>query len=69
MYGNELDLSSPGDKHLLNQGWRSLEYYFNEVEATDKQKCILQVTAQLILAVLHLPSPKTTRRSRPIWYE
>ena len=43
MYGNELDLSSPGDKHLLNQGWRSLKYYFNEVDATDKQKCILQV--------------------------
>jgi len=69
MYGNELDLSSPGDKHLLNQGWRSLKYYFNEVEATDKQKCILQVTAPLILAVPHLQSPKTTRRSRPIWYE
>ena len=50
MYGNELDLSSPGDKHLLNQGWRSLKCYFNEVEATDKQKCILQVTAPLILA-------------------
>lgn len=42
MYGNELDLSSPGAKHLLNQGWRSLKYYSNEVEATDKQKCILQ---------------------------
>ena len=43
MYGNELDLSSPCDKHLLNQGWRSLKYYFNVVEATEKQKCILQV--------------------------
>ena len=29
-------------KHFLDQGWCSLKYYLNEVEATDKQKCILQ---------------------------